>query len=159
MNTFNWINLNVLKLRFPEIQWSPSLRFRPTNCKMNSNLCLKRLYSSISSPPVRLVGKQKNVLLEPLLASNWKYYTGKESTIGGRDEIFKEFIFQDFKQAFSFMNKVALVADEMDHHPEWFNVYNKVNITLSTHDCKGLSQKDIDLAKSIELKNKETINS
>ncbi|KIH46431.1 4a-hydroxytetrahydrobiopterin dehydratase [Ancylostoma duodenale] len=52
--------------------------------------------------------------------------------------------------AFGFMTRVALKAEKMDHHPEWFNVYNKVDITLSTHDCGGLSQKDITLAKFIE---------
>ncbi|WP_032112301.1 4a-hydroxytetrahydrobiopterin dehydratase [Candidatus Paracaedibacter symbiosus] len=58
--------------------------------------------------------------------------------------------FKDFTQAFSFMTKVALVAEKMDHHPEWFNVYNKVSICLTTHDCGGLSQKDIDLAMKID---------
>jgi 4a-hydroxytetrahydrobiopterin dehydratase len=48
------------------------------------------------------------------------------------------------------MSKVALAAEKMDHHPEWFNVYNKVEITLSTHDAGGLSKRDIDLAKTIE---------
>jgi 4a-hydroxytetrahydrobiopterin dehydratase len=62
----------------------------------------------------------------------------------------KNFKFQDFNEAFSFMTRVALEAEKMDHHPEWFNVYNKVSIKLTTHDCGGLSQKDIDLAMKID---------
>lgn len=68
----------------------------------------------------------------------------------GRDAIYKEFIFKDFNQAFGFMSRVALQAEKMDHHPEWFNVYNKVQITLSTHDCGGLSERDISLATFID---------
>ncbi|XP_076848224.1 pterin-4-alpha-carbinolamine dehydratase-like [Brachyhypopomus gauderio] len=68
----------------------------------------------------------------------------------GRDAIYKEFVFKDFNQAFGFMSRVALQAEKMDHHPEWFNVYNKVQITLSTHDCGGLSQHDITLATFID---------
>ena len=62
----------------------------------------------------------------------------------------KEFHFHDFNQAFAFMTRVALIAEKMDHHPEWFNVYNKVSVKLTTHDCGGLSQKDIDLAVKID---------
>lgn len=65
---------------------------------------------------------------------------------GGRDAIAKEFLFQDFNEAFGFMTRVALLADKMDHHPEWFNVYNKVQVTMSTHDCGGLSAKDVKVA-------------
>ncbi|CAM3420436.1 4a-hydroxytetrahydrobiopterin dehydratase [Thalassospira profundimaris] len=54
--------------------------------------------------------------------------------------------FGDFNAAFGFMTRVALMADKMDHHPEWFNVYNKVEMTLTTHDAGGVTQKDIDLA-------------
>ncbi|XP_051771805.1 pterin-4-alpha-carbinolamine dehydratase isoform X1 [Ctenopharyngodon idella] len=68
----------------------------------------------------------------------------------GRDAIYKEFLFKDFNQAFGFMSRVALQAEKMDHHPEWFNVYNKVQITLSTHECGGLSQRDITLATFID---------
>ena len=68
----------------------------------------------------------------------------------GREAITKEFQFSDFKSAFSFMTKVALKAEELGHHPEWFNVYNKVSITLTTHDVKGMSEKDIKLGKYID---------
>ena len=70
--------------------------------------------------------------------------------VEGRDAIKKHFTFKDFNQAFGFMTRVALKADKMDHHPEWFNVYNRVEVTLSTHDCKGLSNRDVQLAKFIE---------
>ena len=68
----------------------------------------------------------------------------------GREAITKEFEFSDFKSAFSFMTKVALKAEELGHHPEWFNVYNKVSITLTTHDVKGMSEKDVKLGKYID---------
>ena len=69
---------------------------------------------------------------------------------GGRDAIHKKFQFKDFNEAFGFMTRVAIRADKMDHHPEWFNVYNQVEITLATHDCGGLSMRDVQLAKFIE---------
>lgn len=65
----------------------------------------------------------------------------------GRDAIAKSFKFADFNAAFAFMTRVALKAEKMDHHPEWFNVYNKVDIVLSTHDAGGLTTRDIALAK------------
>lgn len=64
-----------------------------------------------------------------------------------RGAITREFVFADFTQAFAFMTQVALVAEKRDHHPEWSNVYNKVAITLTTHDADGLTQRDIDLAR------------
>ncbi|CBN79409.1 pterin-4-alpha-carbinolamine dehydratase [Ectocarpus siliculosus] len=68
----------------------------------------------------------------------------------GRDAISKSFCFSDFNQAFAFMTRAALVAEKMDHHPEWFNVYNRVDVTLSTHDLGGLSRKDIRLAQRLD---------
>ena len=65
----------------------------------------------------------------------------------GRDSIEKNYIFKDFTSAFSWMTRIALIAEKMDHHPEWFNVYNKVKVTLTTHDANGITQLDIDLAK------------
>jgi 4a-hydroxytetrahydrobiopterin dehydratase len=64
-----------------------------------------------------------------------------------RDAITREFVFPDFNRAFAFMTQVALAAEKADHHPEWTNVYNKVRITLTTHDAGGLTQKDLDLAR------------
>ena len=62
----------------------------------------------------------------------------------------KKFQFKDFIEAFGFMTKVAILAEKMNHHPEWFNVYNKVNIRLSSHDFGGVTLKDFDLASQIE---------
>jgi 4a-hydroxytetrahydrobiopterin dehydratase len=68
----------------------------------------------------------------------------------GADAISHDFKFKTFSEAFSFMTRVALAAEKMDHHPEWSNVYNKVTITLSTHDAGGLTDKDIALAARID---------
>ena len=69
------------------------------------------------------------------------------SDVDGRDAIARNFRFRDFNEAFGFMARVALHAERADHHPEWFNVYNRVEITLSTHDAGGVSEKDIALAR------------
>lgn len=68
----------------------------------------------------------------------------------GRDAIQRSFTFHDFREAFGFMVQVALSAEKMNHHPEWFNVYNRVDITLSTHGADGLTRRDIDLAREID---------
>lgn len=67
----------------------------------------------------------------------------------GRDAIAKTFLFKDFNEAFGFMSRVALFAEKMDHHPEWSNVYKKVDVVLSTHDAGGVTDKDIALAKAM----------
>jgi len=64
----------------------------------------------------------------------------------GKDAIEKTFKFADFKTAWGFMSSVALKAEQMDHHPEWFNVYNRVEVTLTTHDADGVTEKDTELA-------------
>ncbi|MGQ0741968.1 MAG: 4a-hydroxytetrahydrobiopterin dehydratase [Alphaproteobacteria bacterium] len=70
--------------------------------------------------------------------------------VQGRDAIRKKFVFRDFNQAFSFMTRVAMLAERMDHHPEWFNVYKTVDVTLATHDAGGVTDKDIAMAKAME---------
>jgi 4a-hydroxytetrahydrobiopterin dehydratase len=75
--------------------------------------------------------------------TNWR-------EVQGRDAITRKFVFTDFNQAFGFMTRVALVAEKMDHHPEWFNVYKTVQVTLSTHDAGGLTDKDVTLAKVMD---------
>jgi 4a-hydroxytetrahydrobiopterin dehydratase len=70
--------------------------------------------------------------------------------IPGREAITRTLKFKDFNQAFGFMTRVALVAEKHDHHPEWRNVYNTVEVTLTTHDAGGVSARDIDLARAID---------
>jgi len=70
--------------------------------------------------------------------------------VEGRDAIRKTFTFKSFNSAWGFMSRIALAAEKMDHHPEWCNVYGKVEIVLTTHDCGGLSQRDVDLAHFID---------
>jgi 4a-hydroxytetrahydrobiopterin dehydratase len=70
--------------------------------------------------------------------------------VDGRDAIAKSFAFKDFNQAFAFMTRVALMAEKMDHHPEWSNVYNKVEIVLTSHDAGGVTGRDVRLAKFID---------
>lgn len=72
------------------------------------------------------------------------------SEVPGRDAITKQFVFKDFSQAFGFMARAALVAEKMDHHPEWFNVYKTVEVTLSTHDAGGLTDLDLKLAEAMD---------
>ncbi len=72
------------------------------------------------------------------------------SMVDGRDAITRTFRFKDFNEAFGFMSRTALVAEKMDHHPEWFNVYNRVEVTLSTHDAGGLTALDIALARFMD---------
>lgn len=91
----------------------------------------------------KLTDDEREGVLASLFTSGWKM-------VEGRDAISKEFRFKDFNEAFGFMTRVALKADKMDHHPEWFNVYNRVEITLSTHDYSGLSHRDVTLASFID---------
>ena len=89
--------------------------------------------------PTRLTDEQVNEALSEL--SGWDLSDGK---------LHREFKFADFVEAFSFMSRIALVAERMDHHPEWFNVYNRVVIDLRTHDCDGISERDLELARRID---------
>jgi 4a-hydroxytetrahydrobiopterin dehydratase len=89
----------------------------------------------------KLDSKARAAALKKL--TNWK-------TVKGRDAIARKFEFKDFNEAFGFMTRVALLADKMDHHPEWFNVYNKLEVTLSTHDAGGVTENDIKMAKAME---------
>jgi 4a-hydroxytetrahydrobiopterin dehydratase len=70
--------------------------------------------------------------------------------VKGRDAITRKFVFKDFNEAFGFMTRAALVAEKMDHHPEWFNVYKTVEVTLSTHDAGGVTELDVKLAETMD---------
>jgi 4a-hydroxytetrahydrobiopterin dehydratase len=72
------------------------------------------------------------------------------SLVDGRDAIKRTVKFKTFSEAWGFMNRVALAAEKLDHHPEWSNVYNRVDIVLTTHDCSGLSERDVKLARIID---------
>ena len=85
----------------------------------------------------KLTASKRQYALEKL--PNWK-------EINERDAITRTFNFTNFSAAFAFMMRVALRAEQMNHHPEWFNVYNRVEVTLATHDAGGITEKDIDLA-------------
>src|SRR6516225_8367836 len=72
------------------------------------------------------------------------------SEVKGRDAISRKFMFNDFNEAFGFMARAALIAEKLDHHPEWFNVYNKVEVTLATHDAGGVTDRDVKLAEAMD---------
>ncbi|KAM6249392.1 pterin-4-alpha-carbinolamine dehydratase 2 [Spheniscus humboldti] len=99
--------------------------------------------AAMSSQSHWLTTEERNQVLLDLKASGW-------SELGERDAIYKEFNFKNFNQAFGFMTRVALQAEKMNHHPEWFNVYSKVQITLISHDCGGLTKRDVKLAQFID---------
>ncbi len=82
-------------------------------------------------------------LLPPLGETGW-------AAVPGRDAIRKIWKFRSFSEAWGFMSRVALMAEKLNHHPEWRNVYNVVDVTLTTHDCRGLSRLDIDLARAMD---------
>ena len=89
----------------------------------------------------KLAGNERQAALAKL--SGW-------AEADGRDAITKKFVFKDFNEAFGFMTRAALVAEKMDHHPEWFNVYKTVEVTLSTHDAGGVTERDIKLAQAMD---------
>ena len=88
----------------------------------------------------KLTGDARKVALEKL--SGW-------SEVSGRDAIARKFEFRNFNEAFGFMSRVALMAEKLDHHPEWSNVYKTVEVTLSTHDSGGVTELDIKLAEAM----------
>ena len=89
----------------------------------------------------RLAGAARNAAVKEL--HGWV-------EVQDRDAIRKIYHFGTFMEAWGFMSQVALLAEKMDHHPEWFNVYNKVDVTLATHDAGGVTQKDVDLVTAMD---------
>jgi 4a-hydroxytetrahydrobiopterin dehydratase len=88
----------------------------------------------------KLTGESRKAALAKL--TGW-------SEVSGRDAITRKFVFKDFNAAFGFMTRAALVAEKLDHHPEWFNVYKTVEVTLSTHDAGGVTELDVKLADTM----------
>jgi len=91
----------------------------------------------------RLTAEDRAALLPALAATGW-------TTVPGRDALRKSLRFQDFSAAWGFLSRVALAAEALGHHPDWANSYNRVEITLTTHDARGLTLLDIDLARRID---------
>ena len=90
--------------------------------------------------PEKLTGNARQAALAKL--SGW-------SEVEGRDAISRKFTFKDFSEAFGFMARAAMMAEKLDHHPEWFNVYNKVEVTLATHEVGGVTERDVQLAQEM----------
>lgn len=95
------------------------------------------------SRPARLDGETRRAALEALAAAGWE-------PVEGRDAVVRRFRFPDFSAAWGFMARVALLAERMDHHPEWSNRYGRVEIALTTHDAGGLTERDLALARAID---------
>lgn len=91
--------------------------------------------------PTRLTDAERKAL--PTKLPNWPL-------VEGREAITRQFQFRDFSEAWGFMNRVALLAESQNHHPEWSNVWNRVRIELSTHDAGGLTDNDVKLAQAID---------
>jgi 4a-hydroxytetrahydrobiopterin dehydratase len=94
-------------------------------------------------PAIKLDGAARDAALATLTQAGW-------ALVDGRDAVAKRFVFADFTAAFAWMTRVALVAEKMNHHPEWFNVYKTVEVTLATHDVGGLSDLDVKLAEKMD---------
>lgn len=91
----------------------------------------------------KLSGEARETALRELGEAGW-------ALVEGRDAIQKGFRFRSFVEAFGWMSRAALHAEKLNHHPEWFNVYNRVDVTLSTHDADGLTELDVKLAKRLD---------
>ena len=89
----------------------------------------------------KLTPKERKAALEKL--KGWK-------KLSNRDAITKTYQFKDFNAAFGWMTRMALIAEKADHHPEWFNVYNRVDVVLTTHDADGISERDIKMAREMD---------
>ena len=94
-----------------------------------------QLIDEVQTMAQKLTGRARKAALAKL--DGW-------SEVAGRDAISKKFTFKDFNEAFGFMARAALVAEKLDHHPEWFNVYNRVEVTLATHDAGGVTERDVE---------------
>jgi 4a-hydroxytetrahydrobiopterin dehydratase len=98
----------------------------------------------LKAPGQALSPEARATDLPALVAAGWAL------ACDGRDSLHKKLKFKDFPGAWGFMTQIALLAEQIDHHPEWSNVYNRVEITLTTHSCKGLSDLDLHMARQID---------
>mmetsp|Transcript_30102 Transcript_30102/g.51217 ORF Transcript_30102/g.51217 Transcript_30102/m.51217 type:complete len:188 (+) Transcript_30102:1288-1851(+) len=112
-------------------------------------LLQQRPLSVASQPPIKLNTEQRTALSNTLLSKKSRFPGGWSPT-NDRDAITKTFNFIDFNQAWEFMSQIATIAEEMNHHPEWMNVYNRVEVTLTTHDVDGLSNYDVEMAQKMD---------
>ena len=92
----------------------------------------------------KLEGEARTEALAELTGAGW-------NLAEDRDAIFKTFKFKNFAEAFGWMTRMAILSEKMNHHPEWFNVYNRVKVTLTTHDVDGLSALDVKLARKMDM--------
>jgi 4a-hydroxytetrahydrobiopterin dehydratase len=113
----------------------------PLEVVLSAWWCLAGCTHGVFRMPQKLSGEARKTALARL--KGW-------TEVNGRDAITKKFVFADFNQAFGFMTRAALVAEKLDHHPEWFNVYKNVEVTLSTHDAGGLTELDVKLAETMD---------
>lgn len=124
--------------------------FRWTHLR-SANLLQSRFHSSIVLRSTQLLqGQERERSLHELQTQGWK-------VVDNRDAITKSYRFADFVKAFTFMTQSSFHAERLAHHPEWFNVYNKVDVTLSTHDVGGVSHLDVELAKIMDKISQEQI--
>ncbi|TFJ88008.1 hypothetical protein NSK_000362 [Nannochloropsis salina CCMP1776] len=116
--------------------------FHNVNCNVTRP---SQPFSTVGSQRVPHLSKQARAAALKEDLAGWVDVKG-----GERDAVEKTFIFHDFNEAWGFMSRVALLAEQHNHHPEWSNVYNKVHVILTTHDAGGVSQKDVTLAKAMD---------
>lgn len=96
-------------------------------------------------PTEKLTDEEREAALKALTARGW-------TRVEGRDAVHKAYQFDNFVDAFAWMTAIAIIAEKMNHHPEWSNVYNRVEVTLTTHDCDGLSALDLKLAERMDAR-------
>ncbi|CCI42655.1 unnamed protein product [Albugo candida] len=135
LNELYWKELNLLNFVFYPISIRNMLRQKHRSFNVT-----RVLVRRISTKSVRLTDAEIEQTIAKL--TSWSLNTS-------HDAIHRTFLFKDFNEAWGFMTRSALVAEKINHHPEWFNVYNRVLVTLTTHDCNGLSKKDIMLAQAM----------
>src|SRR3984893_7396483 len=119
----------------------PRARAKWRRCASRHDVSGRRSIARFLGMAEKLTGAARKTALAKL--EGW-------SEVDGRDAISRKFTFKDFNEAFGFMTRAALIAEKLDHHPEWFNVYNKVEVTLATHDAGGVTDRDIKLAEAMD---------